>query len=201
MSAIDNASPLSQVQSSLEQITQSQKTKIISVVVLTILTLLVLSVCAWANVKVASVYGTGAILNHSIYTTLVPIITSALLLHILAVILAFGNKAKPPDASLEEVVSLPPVVTETPLKEVVAPPPVVVESITELTPMPGKIEAIKCKVGDNVHKGQELCVVEAMKMQIAIRAQESGKVAEIFVTEGAMIGNKQALVRIEKTQE
>ena len=42
--------------------------------------------------------------------------------------------------------------------------------------MPGKVIAVKVEAGQTVAKGQELLVVEAMKMENAIRAPRDGRV-------------------------
>ena len=45
-----------------------------------------------------------------------------------------------------------------------------------LSPMPGKLVSIAVKVGDKVAPGQELVVVEAMKMQNVLKSQVAGVV-------------------------
>ncbi len=54
-------------------------------------------------------------------------------------------------------------------------------------PMPGKVLAIKVKVGDAVKKGDVMMILEAMKMENEIVALEDGTVASIDVSEGAMV--------------
>ena len=53
--------------------------------------------------------------------------------------------------------------------------------------MPGKILAIKVKVGDVVKKGDVMMILEAMKMENEVVALEDGTVASIDVSEGAMV--------------
>ena len=48
-------------------------------------------------------------------------------------------------------------------------PPVVDTSSMVLSPMPGKLISYAVEEGDTVELGQELCVVEAMKMQNILR--------------------------------
>lgn len=45
------------------------------------------------------------------------------------------------------------------------------------SPMPGKVVSVAVKVGDVVMEGQELVVVEAMKMQNSLHAAISGTVS------------------------
>jgi biotin carboxyl carrier protein len=49
-------------------------------------------------------------------------------------------------------------------------------------PMPGVINKIAVKPGDQVQRGQELCVLEAMKMNNVIRATAPGQVKQVHVT-------------------
>jgi acetyl/propionyl-CoA carboxylase alpha subunit len=51
-------------------------------------------------------------------------------------------------------------------------------------PMPGKITAIRAEVGDRVSKGDEVLVVEAMKMENAVRAPRDGVVKSLRVSVG-----------------
>ena len=68
-------------------------------------------------------------------------------------------------------------------KTVTAPGP-----IKDFTaPMPGMIISIAVKVGDQVVPGDEICVLEAMKMQQTLRAEWTGIVDEIHVETGQQI--------------
>jgi len=49
------------------------------------------------------------------------------------------------------------------------------------SPMSGKVLAIKVKPGSEVVAGDEVCVVEAMKMEQSIRAPRAGTVKKIYV--------------------
>ena len=60
-------------------------------------------------------------------------------------------------------------------------------SIQVNAPMPGKILAVKAKVGDAVKKGQAIVILEAMKMENEIVAPEDGTVASINTKEGASV--------------
>ena len=51
-----------------------------------------------------------------------------------------------------------------------------------LAPLPGVIVAISVKPGDAVAHGQELCVIEAMKMKNVIRASRAGTIGAVHVT-------------------
>ncbi len=56
-----------------------------------------------------------------------------------------------------------------------------------LAPMPGRIVLVRIAVGDQVEAGQELMVMEAMKMELALRATRPGTVAEVRVAEGDFV--------------
>jgi biotin carboxyl carrier protein len=53
-----------------------------------------------------------------------------------------------------------------------------------VSPLPGSILSIDCKVGDTVKKGQKIIVLEAMKMENTIPANMDGTVSEILVNKG-----------------
>jgi len=52
------------------------------------------------------------------------------------------------------------------------------------------------EVGDNVKKGQVVCIVEAMKLMNEIEAEGDGKVAEILVKNGEHVEYGQNLIRL-----
>ena len=63
-----------------------------------------------------------------------------------------------------------------------------------LAPIPGVIVSINVKVGDEVVFGQELCLLEAMKMKNSIRANRVGKIASISVCSGDHVRHGQILL-------
>lgn len=64
-------------------------------------------------------------------------------------------------------------------------------------PLPGVVIAIKVKTGDTVAAGQELLVIEAMKMKNVIRANRSGKIATISVNVGETVQHHDLLIEYE----
>jgi biotin carboxyl carrier protein len=70
-----------------------------------------------------------------------------------------------------------------------APPPAGQPAAGErvTAPLPGKILSVAVKSGDSVRTGDELCVIEAMKMGNSIRAQRDGTVRQILVTPGQTV--------------
>lgn len=61
-------------------------------------------------------------------------------------------------------------------------------------PIPGVIISVAVKEGDPVIFGQELCVLEAMKMKNIIRANRPGKVAQICIAAGDQVKHGQPLI-------
>ncbi len=53
-------------------------------------------------------------------------------------------------------------------------------------------------VGDNVKKGQILCIVEAMKLMNEITAEEDGVISEVCVTNGQIVEYGTELFRIKR---
>lgn len=66
------------------------------------------------------------------------------------------------------------------------------------SPMPGRIVKIFVKVGEKITKGQELLIVEAMKMENKIISPFDGVVKEIFYTEGDQIEANVPLMEIDQ---
>ncbi|HUG53169.1 MAG TPA: biotin/lipoyl-containing protein [Vicinamibacteria bacterium] len=64
-------------------------------------------------------------------------------------------------------------------------------------PMPGKVIAVKVAAGDTVGKGDELLVVEAMKMENAVRAPRDGRVKSVSARVGDMVLPGAVLVELE----
>jgi pyruvate carboxylase subunit B len=66
-----------------------------------------------------------------------------------------------------------------------------------VAPMQGLIIKVPVKQGDLVKLGDVVAVLEAMKMQNDIVSTVAGKVAEIYVSEGQVVGPNQPLVAID----
>ena len=60
-------------------------------------------------------------------------------------------------------------------------------------PMPGKVVRVLVKPGDEVAARQGLVVVEAMKMETAVRAEMDGVVAELLARPGMQVDAKELL--------
>lgn len=65
------------------------------------------------------------------------------------------------------------------------------------SPMPGTVVSFAVTAGDSVEVDQELCIVEAMKMQNIIRSPRSGVIASLDVAAGSSVAADQVIVRLE----
>lgn len=66
-------------------------------------------------------------------------------------------------------------------------------------PMPGTVQKVLVKAGDIVAAGDQLLVMEAMKLQLAITAAYDGKVIEVRCQPGDLVGDGDLLVKVEKS--
>lgn len=64
-------------------------------------------------------------------------------------------------------------------------------------PMPGKVTKLSVQVGQQVKKGEEILVVEAMKMENQVRAPKDGRVASLSAQVGDMVAPGMVLAEIE----
>lgn len=60
-------------------------------------------------------------------------------------------------------------------------------------PIPGVIISVSAKIGDNVTFGQEVCVLEAMKMKNSIKATRTGKISTVKINTGDHVQHGQIL--------
>ena len=60
----------------------------------------------------------------------------------------------------------------------------------------GSIWKIDCKVGDVIETGQDVIVIESMKMEIPVVSTVTGTVVSIFIVEGEMVDEDQKLIEL-----
>jgi acetyl-CoA/propionyl-CoA carboxylase biotin carboxyl carrier protein len=63
--------------------------------------------------------------------------------------------------------------------------------------MPGKVVAVNAMVGDEVSAGDTVVVIEAMKMEHAVRAPVAGHVSSMPVAVGQQVDADQVLAVVE----
>jgi biotin carboxyl carrier protein len=84
-----------------------------------------------------------------------------------------------------------PVAVQAPLRGIGAP----AQGVRNVqAPIPGVILSVTVKEGDTVSFGQELCILEAMKMKNVIRASREGKIGVVRVAAGDQVRHGQALM-------
>ncbi len=64
-------------------------------------------------------------------------------------------------------------------------------------PMAGKVVRVMVEAGVHVESGQELLVLEAMKMQNEVRSPKSGTLVVLAVTSGETVATGQVLAEVE----
>ena len=67
---------------------------------------------------------------------------------------------------------------------------------TIVAPLPGKVLELKVKVGDVVAVGQEVALLEAMKMENSITSDAAGYVKQILVVEGENVATDAVLIEL-----
>jgi 3-methylcrotonyl-CoA carboxylase alpha subunit len=64
-------------------------------------------------------------------------------------------------------------------------------------PMPGRIVSVRTQVGSEVTEGAELLVMEAMKMELSLKAPRAGRVAELRASVGEFVEADAILARLD----
>jgi len=67
-------------------------------------------------------------------------------------------------------------------------------------PMPGRIVVVKVKPGDAVKAEQELLVIEAMKMELSLKAPQDATIASLHAAAGEFVEADTVLVRFGETK-
>ncbi len=67
-------------------------------------------------------------------------------------------------------------------------------------PMPGKVIKVLVSEGDHVEEGQQVIIVEAMKMEHTLHAPKEGKVGKLACEEGQQVDAGIPLIEIEDVE-
>jgi acetyl-CoA/propionyl-CoA/long-chain acyl-CoA carboxylase, biotin carboxylase, biotin carboxyl carrier protein len=70
-----------------------------------------------------------------------------------------------------------------------------------VTPMQGTVLAVEVADGDDVHAGQVICIVEAMKMENEITAHRDGAVSELSIEPGQPVTTGQVICIIAQDED
>lgn len=65
-------------------------------------------------------------------------------------------------------------------------------------PMPGVILEVNVKAGDQIERGQQVAILDAMKMHNVIGAARAGTVAEVFVVVGQNVDHGDAIITFKE---
>jgi len=63
--------------------------------------------------------------------------------------------------------------------------------------IPGKVVSIEVTIGDKVKKGDIVCVLESMKMQVSVKSHKDGEVKNLKIKEGNSVNKNDILAEIE----
>ena len=66
-----------------------------------------------------------------------------------------------------------------------------------LCPMPGLVVDVLAQKGERVFRGQNLVVLESMKMESGVASPIDGVIAEVLVSKGQAVEADQTLIRFE----
>ncbi len=69
--------------------------------------------------------------------------------------------------------------------------------LTLRSQIPGKVISIAVKEGANIKKGDNVCVLESMKMQVGIKSHKDGTVKSIKVKQGGIVAKNDVIAEIE----
>ncbi|MDR0378656.1 MAG: biotin/lipoyl-binding protein [Candidatus Accumulibacter sp.] len=70
----------------------------------------------------------------------------------------------------------------------------------QTAPMPGVILEVNVKAGDSVTRGQQVAILDAMKMHNVIGAARAGTVDEVYVTAGQSVDHGTPLLKYREDQ-
>jgi acetyl-CoA carboxylase biotin carboxyl carrier protein len=63
--------------------------------------------------------------------------------------------------------------------------------------MAGTVLSVLVSEGDQVEAGQDVIILESMKMEVPVQAEQPGKVKEIKVEAGAFVNDGEVLIELE----
>ena len=100
-------------------------------------------------------------------------------------------------AKAAQTAAAAPAAAPAPEAKAEAKPAVAITGNVVTSPMPGRILSVLVKPGDKVTKGQDVVILEAMKMENSITSDYAGTVKQVLVAEGDTVAVDSQLVEIE----
>ena len=88
---------------------------------------------------------------------------------------------------------VPAVTTQSAPAPVAVPAPTAGTGLTLNAPLPGVIVSIDVQAGQAVKTGQQVCMLEAMKMKNVIRSDRDGVIAQVNVNAGDLVKHNQPI--------
>ena len=79
--------------------------------------------------------------------------------------------------------------------------PIPADAAGIMAPVSGTVWKLLVAAGQSVEEGTELLLIEAMKMEIPVVAEESGEIIEVRVTQGSSVNAGDVLVVIRPTRK
>lgn len=93
--------------------------------------------------------------------------------------------------------SAPAAASSAPAPSAPAAAPAAAGAKDKVAPLGGVVVEVSVNVGDQVKAGDQVAVIEAMKMKTVVAADHDGKVTKIMVKAGDAVDSGQALMTIE----
>ena len=106
---------------------------------------------------------------------------------------SIGHAAAPAAASVQAAPAAP---APAPAPAPKAAPAPAANGSAVVSPMPGSILDVRVKPGDAVAEGQVVVTLEAMKMEIEVKAESAGVVSAVNVKKGDMVESGSVLVTL-----
>lgn len=66
-----------------------------------------------------------------------------------------------------------------------------------LSQIPGKVVSIAVAEGDKINQGDVVCVLESMKMQVSVKAHNTGEIKSLKIKEGTSVAKGDVIAEIE----
>jgi acetyl-CoA carboxylase biotin carboxyl carrier protein len=66
-----------------------------------------------------------------------------------------------------------------------------------IAPMAGTVSRVLVQAGDTVMSGQDVVILESMKMEIAVQAEVGGRVKAVKAGEGTFVDEESILLELE----
>jgi biotin carboxyl carrier protein len=163
------------------------------IVALGVIATLSIALSTWANIKMASLYGTKIMIQQAHWTIVLP---ACVVIGCTVGVKAFFTIYKTANGVPQKSAVISPETQEGVHMAPATPLMLAHDNIT--SPMTGNCFRILVKEGDLVQQGTSLCLIECMKMETIIRAEATGTITTIHVKHG-LVESGAALFTLQKS--